>query len=124
MNISRQIPELWNKSKVYLRNFNFFPSIPPSADEHELRTQRLSTRLFIFALILSMIILLLYTSLIRVTKTVYIETPFFAQYSQLNSTYGQSPTCPCSKISINYGEFLCIEYTLHQVCSSIFVDQS
>jgi hypothetical protein len=32
-------------------------------------------------------------------------------------------TCPCSKISINYNTFIQINYTLHQVCNSIFVTQ-
>ncbi len=123
-NISRQASELWNKSKHYSRNLNFFPSAASSTDEHELRTQRITTRLFIFLWILSMTILLLYTSLIKVTKTIDVEEPSLVQYSQLNSTYSQTLICPCSKISINYDRFLYVEYTLHQVCSSPFVNQS
>jgi hypothetical protein len=71
-----------------------------------------------------MTVLLLYTSLITVTKTINVETPPLTQYSQLYSTYSQTLTCACTQISINYGKFLGIEYTLHQVCSSIFVNPS
>ncbi len=71
-----------------------------------------------------MTILLLYTSLITVTKTINVEAPPLTQYLQLYSTYSQTLTCTCTQISINYGKFLGIEYRLHQVCSSIFVDQS
>jgi hypothetical protein len=71
-----------------------------------------------------MTILLLYTSLIRQTKTINVEAPSFVQYSHLYSTYSQTLTCPCSNISMNYDQFLHINYTLHQICSSIFLDQS
>jgi hypothetical protein len=124
MDIPRQVSEVWNKVKQYLQNLNFFPSVPPSTDEHELRTQRISTRLFIFLLIISMAILLLYHSLIRVRKTVDVDAPSLTQYLHLYSTYPQTLTCPCSKISISYDKFLDVHYTLHQVCSSVFVNQS
>jgi len=115
---------LWQKMKYYLHNLNLFPSAPPSTNQDELRNQRISTRLFIFLLILSMIILLLYTSLIRVTKIVNVEKPSFSKYTELDSLHSQTLICPCSKISINYDNLFDIEYTLHQVCSSIFVDPS
>jgi hypothetical protein len=124
LNRERRATILWQQSIHYIRNLNFFASRPPSIDEHTLHTQRISTRLFIVLLTGAMTILLLYTSLIRITKTVNIESPSFEQYSHLYLTYSRSLTCPCSKISINYGKFIHVEYTLHQVCSSIFVDQS
>ena len=99
-----------------------FSSVPPSTDEYELQTQEISTRSFMIIFPILLLILLLYTSLIRVTKTVTVETPTFIEYTHLNSTYPRTLTCPCAKISVNYGEFLYINYTLHQVCSSIFVD--
>jgi hypothetical protein len=107
--------------KHYFYTLNIFPSIPPSIDEHELRNQIISTRLFIFFLILSLGILLLYTSLINVTQTVNVKTPTISQYSKLYSTYSQTLSCPCNKISINYDTFIQIKYTLHQVCNSVFV---
>jgi hypothetical protein len=69
-------------------------------------------------------VLLLYTSLESVTKTVDIKTPTLAQYSQLYATYPQTLTCPCTQISINYGKFLHVEYSFHQVCSSVFVTEN
>ena len=111
----------WQKSKLFLRNLNLFASVPPSTEEHELRTQRISTRVFITLLIVSMTILLFYTSLVRVTKTIDVPTPTLEKYSELYSTYSQRLTCACSKISINYDTFLKVQYTQHQVCSSIFV---
>jgi hypothetical protein len=118
--LCEQIRLLFPKLKHYLLNFNVFPSVPPSTDEHELRNQRISTRIFIVLLILSTAILLLYTSLVTVTKTINVQTPNLEKYSQLYSTYSRTLTCPCTKISVDYGKFLRIEHTLHQVCSSIF----
>jgi hypothetical protein len=124
MNNTRRAAILWEKIKDYIKNLNLFPSVPPSIDENELRTQRISTRLFIFLWISSMTMLLLYTSLIINTETITVERPSVAEYSYLNSIYSQTLTCPCSKVSINYGEFIHVEYTLHQVCSSVFVDHT
>jgi hypothetical protein len=115
---------LFAKLKEYISTFNLFPSIPPSSDEHEFRTQRISTALFIFLLILSITILLLYTSLIGVTKTINVQTPKLEEHEQLYSTYPQTLKCSCTNISINYGKFIRIKYTLHQVCSSVFVTQN
>ncbi len=103
---------------------NIFPSVPPSTDEYELRTQRISTRLFIILLFISITILLLYNSLIVKTKTFKVNTPSFGEYSNLYSKYSQTLTCPCSNISINYDNFLHVEYTLHEVCNSTFIDPS
>ncbi len=120
-NNNRRIQILRQKSKDFLKNFNLFPSIPPSIDEHQLHHERISTRLFIFLLISSLSILLLYTSLINATQTVNVKGPTITQYSQLYSTYSQTLTCPCSKISINYQTFIQINYTFHQLCNSVFV---
>jgi hypothetical protein len=111
------------KLKNYFCTLNVFPSIPPSTDEHLLQNERTSTRMFIVLLTLSLTILLLYTSLINVTQTVSVKTNTMAQYLQLYSTYPQTLTCPCTQISINYGAFLDVQYTFHQVCSSVFVDE-
>ncbi|CAF1589212.1 unnamed protein product, partial [Adineta steineri] len=50
-----------------------------------------------------------------------INSPDLAQYLDLYSQYPQTLTCPCTDITIKYEEFLEIDYTLHQLCSSTFV---
>jgi hypothetical protein len=121
-NIFQPASEFWQKFQHFLRNLNLFPSVPPSTDEHELRSQRISTRWFIFLLIILMTILLLYTSLVTRTKTIYAKEPSLTQYEQLYSTYSQTLTCACTQISITYDKFLHVNYTIHQVCSSQFMD--
>jgi hypothetical protein len=114
----------WQKSKEFCKNLNLFPSVPPSTNDYDCRNERISTRVFIFFFILILAILLFYTSLVNVTKTVSIKTPTLAQYSQLYATYPQTLTCPCTTISINYEKCLRVEYSFHQVCSSIFVNEN
>jgi hypothetical protein len=123
MAFRERIRHLFVKLKRYLLTFNMFPSVPPSTDEHELCTQRISTRLFVFLLIVLLTILLLYTSLKTIRKTVNLQRTTVAQYERLYSRYSQTLTCACTKISINYDKFVHVNYTLHQLCSSIFVDQ-
>jgi hypothetical protein len=121
MNINQRIRILFKEAKLFIQNFNLFPSVPPSNDEYQLRNQRISTRLFIFLLTLSLSILLLYTSLINVTQTVTVKTPTITQYLQMHSAHSQTLTCPCTTISIDYDKILYVQYTFHQVCNSVFV---
>ncbi|CAF4136438.1 unnamed protein product, partial [Adineta steineri] len=107
-----------------VRDFNLFSSIPPSTDQHQLRNQRISTRLFIILLTLSLTVLILYTSLVNTTHTFDIKSPTSTQYSQLYSAYPQTLTCACTDISIDYGQFLQVNYKQHQICTSIFVNDS
>ena len=113
-NITRQ----WK----FFRELNLYPSNPPSIDTNELRIQRISTRIFGILFILIMTILLLYTALIIQIKTETISKPSLKKYQQLYPKYSKSLTCPCRNISINYGQFVNVDYRLHQVCHSIFVD--
>ena len=106
--------------KDFYRNFNLFPSIPPSTDEDVLKKESISTRLFLLLLFAAMTILVLYTSLTTITRTVSIETPSLTQYRDLYNKHPQTLICPCSKISISYRDILSIEYSLHQVCSSVY----
>ena len=121
MDTRRKSSGYWQKCKQFCQNLNLFPSAPPSTDDHELRSQRISTRLFIFLLILALTILLSYTSLTTVTKTISVHKPSLTEYSQLYSKHSQSLICPCTQISVSYEKFIHVEYTLHQVCNSIYV---
>ncbi|CAF2406880.1 unnamed protein product [Rotaria sp. Silwood2] len=123
-NIDQSNAGLCQKLVKFCRNLNLFSSIPPSTNEFDLRNQRISTRLFILLLFLSTTTLIMYTSLVKVTKTVNINLPSFKTYSQLYLTYSQTLACPCTTISIEYKKFLYVDYTFHQVCNSIYITDS
>ncbi|CAF1306966.1 unnamed protein product [Adineta steineri] len=71
----------------------------------------------------ALLVLLVYNSLITSIKTGIVKTPTFEKYEELYKPYSATITCPCKKILIDYKEILQIDYTLHQVCNSIFVTQ-
>ena len=112
---------IFTKLKSFLYAFNIFPSIPLSTDPHQLRNERISTRLFIVLLVLSLYILLVFIALIDVSQTVYIDSPTITRYRQLYVSHSHTLTCACTQITITYDRFLRIQYTLHQVCTSAFV---
>ncbi|CAF0792169.1 unnamed protein product [Adineta steineri] len=120
---TKSASKLSRKAELFFLKLNLFPSVPPTTDEHKLRNQRISTRLFIFFLFISLSILFLYNSLINITETINVKAPSIKEYSQLYNSYSQTLTCECTQISINYEEFIQIQYKLHQVCRSDFVTQ-
>jgi hypothetical protein len=121
--IHERIRLLLSKLKDYLVTFNLFPSVPPTTNEYELQNQKISTRLFIILLTLILTILLLYTSLATITKTVIVKTPTLDQYFHLYAKYPQTLTCACTKISIDYEKLVNVQYSFHQVCTSDFITE-
>lgn len=115
------VTRLISSAQHRLRNLNLFPVVPPSTDQREILKQRTSTRVFIVLFVAVVIIVGGYISLVTVTKTVVVPFPNLQEYSSLHSAYSHSLICPCSQISINYDAFLHLRYTLHQICTSIFV---
>ena len=109
--------------RTRLLNLNLFSTVPPATSELEIRSQRISTRVFIWLLLSAVIILGEYISLIVVSKSIIVEAPTLEQYYSLYSLHPQSLTCPCSQISIKYDAFLSLQYKLHPVCTSYLVTQ-
>jgi hypothetical protein len=72
-------------------------------------------------MIITLSVLVLYTSLTIVTQTVTIKQPTVNVYTDLQTKYSQTLICPCTNISINYEQFISFHPTFHQVCSSDFV---
>ena len=114
----------WQNLWSFLRDLNLFVSQRPSTDETDLHDQRVSTRLFVFLVILSSMTLTMYVALVRGIHTTYVEKPSLTEYSHLYSTYSSALTCPCTRVSIAYDEVLNVQYRLHEACSSVFVTDS
>jgi len=119
MNVNHQ----WQKLKKYVQNLNLFPSIPASTNESILQQQRTSTRLFLLLLIWFLLILTLYNSLIKITKSITVNDPTSETYFELFSKYTRTLTCPCRKIAIDYRNLVNISYTFHQLCTSDFISE-
>ncbi|CAF1661503.1 unnamed protein product, partial [Adineta ricciae] len=120
MKMTEHIRDNLKKSRDYFKNLNVFRSL--SENENERHDEIISTRLFLFLLILSLAVLLLYTSLIDTTQIITIEKPTLTQYLQLYSDHSDALKCPCTKISVNYKQILSVEYQFHEICSSTFLN--
>ena len=95
-----------------------------SVDPIVIRHQILSTRIFIVLLVISILILSIYTSLGQHVRSQTIQLPAYSLYKGLENKYLNSLQCPCEKVSIPYGKFVNISLSFHQVCNSDFVLQS
>lgn len=105
--------------KTYLINLNLF-SKDFNENENENENNnfgKISTRIYIFILILILIILLIIFLLTSQTQIITIHHPTKDQYKILPD----NAQCPCSRISISYGEFLTLQANIHELCSSDFV---
>ncbi|CAF1196645.1 unnamed protein product [Adineta steineri] len=88
-------------------------------DEHVIKNERRSTRLYLLLLIISIIILAFYYSTASYTQTIIIKSPTLSRYRTLLSY--TSLECDCSTIGIKYNEFLSIAPIYHEFCQSKFV---
>lgn len=123
-NTSNQDWGFWKKIKYCFHDFNLFPSVPPSTNKCELGIQRTSTILFLILLIALLIIPFFFYPFGTGTtsfQTVFFMHPSLSTYKELHSKYPLTLTCTCSQVAIDYQAFIRIEYTLHQVCNSIFI---
>lgn len=108
------ILRFWN----WLRNFNYFPSTPPTTNQYKCRTQKISTYVFIVVLIVPSTVLILYISTTTVTKTFTSEEPNLEKYILLYKEYSSTLVCPCKTVAAEYQSFIRLNYALHQLCSN------
>ena len=69
-------------------------------------------------------ILAFYASFDTHTITKTELSPSFTKYKQLQIAYPNTIKCPCSNSANRYEKFVSSNHTLHQVCSSDFVNDS
>ncbi|UJR08382.1 hypothetical protein I4U23_012653 [Adineta vaga] len=105
----------------YVTNINFFED--NINDEHTIRNQILSTRIYIIVLITILLAFTLYTSFRTQTTIITISKPTYNQYEDLHSQYPNTLECPCQDISISYGKFINPKVEYHEICSSDFISQ-
>ncbi|CAF0862508.1 unnamed protein product [Adineta steineri] len=91
------------------------------SNEHEERYQRLGTRLYIFILIITLSILSIYILIEEGVHRITILKPTETQYEHFQQIYSNKSICPCSSITMTYANFITIQPSYHQVCSSDLV---
>ena len=100
---------------MYLKNRN-------KRSIEQIQRQRISTRIFIILLIVSLIVLLIYISLENVTETKTVKNPSLERFNVLYQQYSDSLQCPCKTSSIKYQTFpIRFDPQFHSICASDFV---
>jgi len=106
--------------KKYIISLNFFKNRNKRSIE-QIQRQRVSTRIFIILLIISLVVLLVYISFENVTQTMTVKNPSIEQFNVLYQQYSDSLQCPCKTSSITYQNFIRFRPQFHAVCTSDFV---
>ena len=101
-------------------HFNLFERKTLRTSENILYETRL-TRLFIFFLALSSMIVTIYIVVVQQNQLITVPTPSIIVYQRLYTDHSDTLQCPCSHISVPYGSFINLSVVLHQVCSSDWI---
>ncbi|CAF4114461.1 unnamed protein product, partial [Adineta steineri] len=118
--------------KEYLSSLNLFESSAGLTNPNRLRTEIISTRIYIVLATIAVFILVLFTALEDTTQSITIQNPsqdtfdqFYSEYlTRLQSKDSTTFQCSCSQIEIPYKTLINISYKLHPVCSSVFITDS
>ncbi|CAF0883127.1 unnamed protein product [Adineta ricciae] len=107
-----------------VRELNLFSNDPLWTPTLKLSEQILSTRLLIFFISISLLIVIIYASLIIQTHTVTLEKFSLSTIESLQTRYPTTINIPCTQVSIPYHRFITLQPNFHQICSSSFIDDS
>ena len=88
-----------------------------------IQQERHSTRLYLTLILVGMITLIFYQSLVENKTTNSISYPSQRMYENLyESKEISSLQCPCTHVSISYSRFVQVNTSLHEICSSAFIE--
>ena len=86
-----------------------------------IRHQIMATRIYLVILLVSGVILSMYTFFTEDDQRQTVSNPTEWTYKALLRTHQASLTCPCAQVSIPYDQFTFLEPVYHHICSSSFV---
>ncbi|CAF1136735.1 unnamed protein product [Adineta steineri] len=107
--------------KQKLIELNLFKNGISPQDEHILRRQRYTTRIYLILLSLALIILILFTTLQPQTIHVIKKSPTLPDFDQLYDQYPSTLRCPCQNTTIEKELITKIKPEYHEVCKSDFI---
>ena len=110
-----------NSIKKKIKDLNFFDNELSRNDPYEKQTAIISTRVYMALLTTAIIVLIVSVLNGTQIKTVTVINPNLSVYVDLESKYGDTLSCPCTKLAIPYGTFISVSQQYHPICSSHFV---
>ncbi|UJR11723.1 hypothetical protein I4U23_015904 [Adineta vaga] len=122
-NINHENPSIYNRV-LHLKNvlinkcsiLNIFDS--ESDDIQTIRRERISTRIYLLVLLISVCIISIYTIFSTRITNIYISNPSEEEFNNLLMANNKTLTCPCSKIAIEYKYFIEFDPIFHDICSN------
>ncbi|CAF0987059.1 unnamed protein product [Adineta ricciae] len=119
VNVCRQVI---SALKSYFQQLNLFrPTLNSGENENEQQDHFniLVTRVYLVLLVLLLICFASFTTF-RLKRTIIeLQNPTEEQFNALPA----DANCPCSQISLYYGEFVSLQANLHEICRSEFVSE-
>ncbi|CAF4305567.1 unnamed protein product [Rotaria socialis] len=110
----------WTKYKEQLVMFNRFSD--GSQEIHVIKRQRIFTRLYLLLILISFMVIIVYTAMEKNVVIKIVESPSQAQYNELLGQYSSTIQCPCTAVSMDLSQLVSVNAIYHQVCSSAFVE--
>lgn len=107
------------KVKKVIIELNLFSDY--SQDLFRIRRGRVATRLYVFLLIGTSSVLIMYTSISIQTISKTIQSPPQELYEVLQKLYPDTLQCPCRVVSVPYKKLIEVLPTYHELCGSDFV---
>ena len=111
-----RIKKVFTAIQRKLWSLNLFES--EVADENVRDQERITTRVFLLALLGCCAIAGFYIFISQQEQLVTVLHPSADEYRSLHKNYGRTLLCPCSQLSVPYAKLLNVTHVLHQMCSS------
>lgn len=121
----KRLIDLSKNIRSILLKLNVFEDVNnPSRDENKLHFERQSTRLYIVLLVLTTLILVIYTSLTYRTNEITVKISSIQDLIDFQDSHSSMIfSCPCTKLSSVHSKYYQMEATFHPLCSSDFIKQ-
>ena len=120
MRIYRYILALLTSARNLVCSFTLFESDDPN-DAYTIRTNILTTRLYLGVLTIAMISFSISILATTETSRITVDNPTMAIFERLHIKYANTLACPCTQLSIQYRQVLSIDPVYHPVCSSMLL---
>jgi hypothetical protein len=104
-----------------IRELNLYNDDPFWSSRLTYFEEIVNTRLYIILVSLSILIVMIYSSLIIVTHNVILHKFSIDDYERLENAYPYTMSGLCNEVSIPYNKFLNLYPIYHEVCSSPFI---
>nr|ACD54674.1 unknown [Adineta vaga] len=109
----------------WLKQINLFKNNHEQIEDN-IKQEKITTYIYIILFISmfsSFIMIILFTSLKTETMIKEISDPTWNEYNHHQLLYMNKLKCPCSSMTISYGNFITLSVILHRVCSSDYVSE-